>query len=192
MLSRRALLIAPLLSLEPGDSIRRDAVLTLPSGAVFHCPPRRARLLAMLHTDEPIAAIAFGLDPPGATQNLLALVGPRGQLWALEMLDWHGEGNASISTRPSLMPDRRHIKLERDAARRTGVTWKRETWTDYLLWTGGMLHDAPARPVLAGTWQDHLATWRAAIAAQLGAPCGAVPQSILSAFCSPDASPFAK
>lgn len=182
MLSRRAFLAAPVLALAPADSVRREAVLNLPSGAVFSCPARRAHLVALMPAQVPIAVVSFGLDVPPARQTLLAFVGPGGEVWAVELLEWAAPDGENLFTRPALMPDRVHVMLQRSAARRQGTGWRREAWTDYLRFTGAGLADAPPRPVLSGTWQAALAARRAEIAVLLGARRGSVPESILAAF----------
>ena len=169
MIPRRALLglfslaaapAHPVLSVAPGDSLRRDAVLWLPSGAAFSCPPRRARLLGVLRLRAmDLSAVGLAADGRGYAQDLLALVGPDGMLLALERLHWKADGGDELITRFAMLPDRVHITLERSAARhRSG--WVRESWTDYLKPVGLSLRDAPPRPVLAGSLQAEMSRQR--------------------------------
>jgi hypothetical protein len=176
MVTRRALfgipLIAagparPVLSIGASDSLHRDAILWLPSGAAFTIPPRRARLLGVFPLKSmDITAIGFAADTASATQDILALVGPNGFLLALERLHWKQINGDELTTRFAMLPDHVHLTLERSAAQHRG-TWQREGWTDYLRIEDGHLTDAPPRPVMPGTRQAKLAAERAAIAAVL-------------------------
>jgi hypothetical protein len=189
MIARRGFLALPLLAaaparpvltVGPGDSARLEGSLWLPSGAVFLCPPRRARLLAVLRLRAAdVAAIAFACDPPGGQQDALALVGPDAALLALERLSWRGGEGSELNTRLAMLPDRVHITLERDAARHE-QRWRRESWTDYVRFEGGALVDAPPRPVLAGTWQAGLSAQRVAMAAAIGRRTCRIPPALLA------------
>lgn len=189
MIPRRAVLAAflmmaaptrPVLRIEVGDSSRREAVLSFPEGGVFVCPAHRARLVAVypLRTML-VTAVSFAADPVIGTQDILALVGPDACLLALETLYFHGADGDELSTRPAMMPDHRHIQLERSAAREQD-RWRRETWTDYLVESESGLHDAPPRPVLAGTWQEALSHQRSAMAAALPPKCREITPDILA------------
>ena len=176
MLTRRLFMAAPTIAwvpgrvsiaVEQGDSVRRDASVQLAGGGVFSFPARRARLLAVLRLrGEEVVAVAFAADPPGGIQDLLALVGSDGGLLALERLAWQAGPGGTLSTRIAMLPDRSHISLERSAARHDD-NWRREAWTDYLRLTDGTLVDAPARPVLPGSWQFGLSRQRAEMAGRI-------------------------
>eukprot|EP01037_Dinobryon_pediforme_P016193 gene16193-16370_t len=156
-----------MLSIVASDSLHRDAILWLPSGAAFTTPPRRARLLGVFPLKStPITAIAFAADTQSATQDLVALVSSNGTLLALERLHWKQVNGDELATRLAMLPDRVHLTLERSAAQHH-ATWQREGWTDYLSLESGHLTDAPPRPVMPGTRQAQLAAERAAIAATL-------------------------
>lgn len=176
MMKRRALLAVlvlgaaparPVVSVGPGDSLRRDAILWLPSGAAFSFPARRARLLSVLRLKAmEVAAVGFAADAADVVQDLLALVGPDGRLLALERLHWKATGGDELTTRFAMLPDRQHITLERSAALHR-TAWVRESWTDYLAPAMGGLVDTPPRPVLAGTWQAGMSRQRQTVAADL-------------------------
>jgi hypothetical protein len=165
-------------------------------GEGFGVPALRARVLSVLHvTGAEIVAVAFGADTMDTWQDWLALVGPAGQLLALDLLSWAGPDSGSIGTRVAVLPDHRHITLQRTAARHGGrARWLRESWTDYWRWTDTALVNAPPRQVLAGTWQDALAKRRAAVAARLIPVRHAVTQAMLAEALAPPAllagSPF--
>ncbi len=175
------------LSIASVDSGRREAFVTLPSGAVFTCPARRARVLATLvmgalASPSLVAVVQFAVDTAAAKQDLIGFVNDKGRLLALEPGDWQERGQyaATLTTRVSMFADRRHIALERSAALHT-AGWHRESWTDYLRADDATLMDAPQRPILAGTFQHALLGRRAALAAMLGPPPIDVPQLLLEA-----------
>ncbi len=201
---RRALLAVPLLAvpllalpiqvaaaphpdiLQPNAPLDQD-MARLAVGAGFTFPALRARVLSVLHvTGAEITAAAFGADTQDTRQDWLALVGPSGALLALDLLSWSGPANGSIATHVAVMPDHRHITLERAAARHASHGgWLRETWTDYWLWTGSGLTNAPPRPILAGTWQHALSIRRAALAKSLTPTRNAITQGMLAEALAP-------
>ena len=199
MISRRAFLAAPVVAaaapasprlvVATGAVLPLAASLFLPGGAVFTCPPGRARLVAMLRLRlMDITLVAFAADPLGGTQDLLAFVAPDGTLLALERHSWTSQNEDAFSTGCSMLPDRTNIALERHAARRE-QRWRREGWTDYLRMEQGHLVDAPVRPVLPGTWQSALARERQQCAAALPTGQHAVPGRLL-AFLTTTAPPW--
>ena len=170
----------PRLVVAGGAVLPLAACLFLPSGAVFSCPPGRARLVAVLRLRlMDITVIAFAADPLGGTQDLLAFVAPDGTLLALERHSWTSQNEDAFGTGCSMLPDRTNIALERHAARRE-QKWRREGWTDYLRMEQGGLVDAPVRTVLAGTWQSALARERQQCAAMLPAGQHGVPGRLLA------------
>ncbi len=184
MLTRRAFLSAPAMfgpwQARPELTIEAaEARLWLPGGGVFSCPSGRARLLAVMRMREmDVAAVSFAADPAGEVQDVLALIGTGGQLLALERLTWRHGKRAELITRMAMLPDRAHISLQRDAARHEGV-WRRESWTDYLRLSNAALINAPARPVLAGSWQAALSGERTGCAATLKpGQCGILPVNL--------------
>ena len=164
------------------DSVRSEASLCLPSGAVFAFPPRRARLVAVLPLRTmAVAVVAFGCDGVGGMQDLVAFVGPDASLLALERLTWQGGPAGELGTRVAMMPDREHVSLQRSAAHNDGG-WRRESWTDYLKTVGLTLRNAPPRPVLPGTWQYALSVQREEVAARIGPRCLGITPELLAAF----------
>lgn len=181
------------LMVEPSDRLRREAGLWLGNGRVFSCPPSRARLVAVFRLrarpgdgESEVAALGFAADTAEATQDMLALVGPQGTLLALEPLRVEGHEGATCSARVAMLPDRRHVVFERTAAWRDSgshdMTLRRESWTDYLRWDEGGLHDAPPRPVLSGTRQAALSAWRATLRAMIPGACREVTPDLLAAI----------
>jgi len=182
MVPRRSLLLAPaallaparpMLTLEQTDSRRLEACLALPSGAVFTCPARRARLVATLAmgafaAPEPVSIVRFGADAGPIPQDVLAFVNAEGRLLALERATWQA-ADGTLDTRIAMLPDRRHITLSRVLAWRD-TQWHHEAWTDYLRADHGRLVDAPQRPILEGTGQHRLIALRAAMQALLSPP----------------------
>lgn len=157
----------PVLSLDQSDRAHREANLWLPSGAVFICPPARAKLLATVRLRAmQVAAMSFAFDTPEASQDLLALVGPDGCLLALERLRWTTARGDVFETHFAMLPDRMHLTLERTIAIHAKA-WAREAWTDYLAVVEATLVDRPPRPVLAGTWQARMSGERRFVAEQL-------------------------
>jgi len=198
-MSRRFLLAAPVfaaaapapprLVIAGGALLPLAASLFMPGGAIFTCPPGRARLLAVLRLRlMDITIVAFAADPHGATQDLLAFVAPDGTLLALERHSWTSPNADAFSTVCAMLPDRTNIALQRHAGRRE-QTWRREGWTDYLRIEPRRLVDAPPRPVLAGTWQSALAHERQQCAAMLPAGQHGVPGQLL-AMLSTSAPPW--
>jgi hypothetical protein len=176
----------PVLSLETTDTARREAFLAWPGGAVFTCPAARARLIAVLEMGalslpKPMAVIGFAADLPEGRQDLLAFVDAGGVLRALEIGAWRGADGTVLTTRAVMLPDRRHIALERQAARRD-IVWRRESWTDYLRAEGDDLVDAPQHAVPEGTWQHALIAGRLAMADRLRLPCHAVTADLLESM----------
>ena len=106
-----------------------------------------------------IAALSFAVDPPDATQDVLALVNADGHLLALERLTCRRAGVGGIVTQVAMMPDREHISLQRHATSNAGLV-RQESWTDYLRVSERSLVNAPQRPPLAGTWQHALSEER--------------------------------
>jgi len=161
-------------------------VLLLPKGGRVACPPMRARVLAELpFRAGPVVALRFGWDNKAATQDLLALIAEDGTLLALERLEWQ-QGRANFITRFAMLPDREHLALERTASL-PGALPVHESWTDYLRRDTAGLHDAPARPVLAGTLQAALSAERTRLAYWAGGQVAAMPPPMLTAL---SASPF--
>jgi hypothetical protein len=197
MLSRRRTLAAPALLLAPphpvlslisGDSLRREAAISLPSGAVFACPPLRARLLATLRmgrldVPDAVTLVSFGADTGTATQDLLAFVAEDGRLLALERGTWRqsagGSSSGTLVTRPAMLPDRQHIALSRVLSWHD-TRWHAESWTDYLRAADGRLVDAPQRPILEGSGQHRLIALRAAMQALLSPPPASLPADALA------------
>ena len=190
MISRRAFLAtpvflaaapsAPRLVVAGGAVLPLAASLFLPGGAVFTCPPGRARLLAVLRLRMmDVTALTFAADPLGGTQDLLAFVAADGTLLALERHSWSSQNEDSFATTTAMLPDRTNIALQRHAARRE-QSWRREGWTDYLRMEQGCLVDAPVRPVLSGTWQSALALERQRCATALPAGYQGVPGRLLN------------
>ncbi len=191
---RRTLLAAPALLTLPGrpvltrerfDSAQVKAALALPSGAVFVCPARRARLVATLamgalDAPDPVAMVRFAADTTGSVQDLLAFVDATGRLLALERATWRAADH-QLDTRAVMLPDRRHIALARTLAWRD-TQWRHESWTDYLRADHGRLVDAPQRPILEGTGQHRLIALRAAMQALLSPPPSGVPEEALALF----------
>ena len=191
MVPRRSLLLAPaallaparpMLTLEPADSRRLEACLTLPSGAVFTCPARRARLAATLPmgalaSPDPVSVVRFGADTGAIAQDVFAFVDADARLLALERATWQGSAG-TLDTRLAMLPDRRHIALSRVLAWRD-TQWRHETWTDYLRADHGRLVDAPQRAILEGTGQHRLIALRAAMQALLSPPPGGIPVEAL-------------
>jgi hypothetical protein len=196
MITRRMFAAAPLLAVlphpatlqvGPGDSLRREAALSLAGGAVFTCPARRAKLLGVLRLRATaIAMVGFAADAPQAAQDLVAMIAEDGTLLALERLRWRDRAGRELVTRFAMLPDRVHITLERESARHE-TTWQRESWTDYLRLVDLRLEDSPPRPVLAGTCQAYLAAQRHANAAAMPRLHG-ITADLLTSFSSP---PFA-
>ena len=161
-------------------------VLLLPKGGRIACPPMRARVVGELpFRAGPVVALRFGWDAGPATQDLLALIAEDGTLLALERLAWQ-RGGANFITRFAMLPDREHLALER-AASLPGSPPRHESWTDYLRRDSAGLHDAPARPVLAGTLQAALSAERTLLAYWAGGQVAAMPPPMLTAL---SASPF--
>jgi hypothetical protein len=206
MLHRRSLLAAPavlmlpghpVLTLQPGDSVHVEATLALPSGAVFTCPARRARLVAVLRmgaldSPDPVALVQFAADTGGAVQDAMAFIDAGGRLLALERGSWHAPAGM-LDTRVAMLPDRRHIALSRVLAWHD-TQWHRETWTDYLRADHARLVDAPQRAILASTGQHRLIALRSAMQAILSPPPKGLPPEAIATLrdaASPlPASPF--
>lgn len=176
----------PTLSVGPTDRASREGCLWLPGGAVFTCPPARARLIAVFRLREmDVAAVAFGADRPELSQDMLALVSADGTLLALEPYSCKNVKGRLFSTRAAMLADRRHITFERNAAchgepRRPGF-WRRETWTDYMLLSDMMLEDAPPRLVSPDTWQCALSVTRAVLRTMIPVKCRTVTPDLLRA-----------
>jgi hypothetical protein len=167
-------------TLTPGDAAH-DAVLALPGGGRFSCPALRAGLLVrMAFRAGPVLALRFGWDDGTATQDLLALISADGDVLAVERLVWRS-GGASFVTRFAMRPDRAHLALER-VAMLPGSPRRHESWTDYLRRDRDGLHDAPARPVLAGTLQAALSDERARLAEWTKSRPAAIPPPLLTAL----------
>lgn len=184
--------------LRPGllSEVPQPALLCLPGGASFACPPSRARLRATLALQgTPLYLLSFALDVASLRQDLLAFISPTGDLLALERADIvlqpaDGDSLATpstqlspltlLSTRIATLPDHSRITLQRSGQllRQTPA----ERWTDYLRPTQTTLQDAPPRPVRDGTLQQALALERADIAAILPPNATALPHAALEAL----------
>lgn len=177
--------LRPSLVIERTDRVSLEGCLWLPGGAVFTCPPTRARLVGVFRLREmDVAAVSFAADRADSSQDMLAMVGPDGALLALEP---YGCANASrsMSTRVAMLADRRHITFERNAACH-GVPyrpdfWRREAWTDYLRLSDARLDDTPPREVLPDTWQCGLSAARAELREMTPAHCRTITPELLRA-----------
>jgi hypothetical protein len=214
---RRALLLTPLLGLA-GASARADETATLRPGTLspigftrlpqqrlaFHAdgldpaitlPRARARRAALLPiAGRQIVVVAFAADPDETARlDVGAFVGWDGarlRVLALEVLRWQIAAGGGFSTRLYASADRTRLILRRDASLPRGPTrWRRESWTDFLVWRDGeALADAPIRVPPLGTWQARLAEVRARVAARLVRPCDTIDEDLLALF-APDALP---
>jgi hypothetical protein len=219
LVTRRALLAAPLLPAPPLPATKAAATAMLRPGVgtdlsffplpqerlglrapglgVVTLPAARAHLMALLPiAGRQVAVVAFGADPPAslARLDLAAFVGWDGaclRVLALEVLLWQAEGGGVLSGRFAATGDRTRFALTRDAGAPRGARpWLREHWTDMLAWhDGAALADAPPRPPLAGTWQARLATTRARVAARLAAPCADVAEGLIGLLAPADLPP---
>lgn len=149
-------------------------------------PAERARVLAAAALGGTAAVlIAFGADTAAGQRDLLA-VAAGGVLVALEPLVWRGTEGSRLGTRVTFVPDGQRLRLQRIGTVPRGQGYHREDWTDYLAWNNGApMHDAPARPVLAGTWQAVLSEQRAGMRALLGVGLHGVPAALIAACPAP-------
>jgi len=211
-LSRRLLLAAPALllvraaagaSLQPGrvaglsllpaDPDQPDQVVFGAEGVAgaVTLPMDRARIAFVLPiAGREVVGIAFAADPPGATLDLVALVGWDGaclRILGLEVLSCSGADGASLASRFAGVGDRTRISIARTAGvPRPGLPKRWENWTDLLAWRDGLpLADAPVRVPLVGTRQAEVAVVRVRVVGLLSTPCQGVTPALLAAFAGP-------
>ncbi len=196
LLPRRRLLplaLAPLLAPAPTPARAADDLGAETPGVSLgglQVPASRARLLStgtMNGTE--VSLVTFAAEPPHGALDLLVL-GANGWVLALEPLSWSsvesGPGGERLYTRPSLVSDHLHLRLERSATVPLpgggGTRFRHESWTDYLLWSGGgLLRDAPVRSPLPGTCQAALARTRLALRRMISVGLHGVPAALLEA-----------
>jgi hypothetical protein len=180
MLSRRALLAAPLLMAAeappapmPVLLARADGLAALTwagRGAVLL--PGGALVLGTMALDG--LALTVLAVPADAGLSLLALCGlgdARPRLLGLEVLRWRRPDGAHLETRYAEISDHRRIALRREAAApRDQARWRRAEWTDYLAWAPPRLADAPVRTPPDGTWQAALGVLRRRVQDWLATP----------------------
>lgn len=169
---------------------RPDEVLVQAAAAAgtVTLPAPRCRLLRQTRLGGFCAALlSFAADrPPDIACDVLAVVGDDGtglRLLALEPLIWRDGAGAHLATRLSVVPDGLRLLLMRDAAapRANPLAWRRESWSDVLVWMpGAPLVDAAARAPLPGTWQAVVAERRQAVRARLTNAGTAVDPALLA------------
>jgi hypothetical protein len=186
-----SLLAAPLLA---GEAARADEEFPTDRVTVegLDVPASGTRILGQgtMAKDTPhptqVYLVGFSADPPEGELDLMVL-GCNGWVLALEPLRWRGPHGEILHTRPTLISDWRHLRLERDASVPRGRTHYHESWTDYLLWTdGGVMRNDPVRTPLPGTLQAALAPTRAAMAGLISVGLHGVPPALLRDCPLPD------
>jgi hypothetical protein len=188
MSRRRALLAFPLLALvpQPGRTAETwdDGARTEMAGVLV--PAARARAMAKVRLGNQEAAfLAFAADVPEGERELFAIAAG-GRIIAIEVLSWRGNDGSRLFSRLSAVPDGRRVRLERTASAPRGRGVRHEAWTDYLACQpGAAMTDAPARAVLAGTWQAALAEQRAEILSLLAVNLSGIPTSLVAAVPPP-------
>ena len=141
-------------------------------------PAERARVLAAAALGgTPAVLLAFGADTAAGQRDLLA-VAAGGVLVALEPLIWRGRRVRGSPRGPRSCRTDSDSGCNASAPSRAAKATTARTGPTMAWNNGAPMRDAPARPVLAGTWQAVLSEQRAGMRAMLGVRLHGVPAAL--------------